>query len=169
MHDLYTNEPHREKTCLMLMHSIKVQISLHNYSCYMQTVKTIASFCNWAGQFDSYLVALPKTGFLMTWPKWKVPWNLLLDHVEAENLNWIGLIRKMPTFKPLHLALWNSWHFVTATKSWKFELDILNSSGDIAIQKYIEHKMKCWECTQRGTNEQFSNTLSYWVTLLNHA
>ena len=28
-------------------------------------------------------------------------------------------------------------------KCWKFELDILNTSGDIAIQKYIGHIMKC--------------------------
>ena len=51
----------------------------------------------------------------------------------------------------------------------KCELDILNSSGVIATQKYIEHIMKCWECTYEGKNEQFSHSLSYWVTVLNNA
>ena len=46
------------------------------------------------------------------------------------------LIRKMPTLKPVHLALWNFTYFVASTK-----LIV------IATQKCIEHIMKCWECT----------------------
>ena len=54
-------------------------------------------------------------------------------------------------------------------KCWKYELDTLTSSGVIAIQKYIEHIMKYWECTQGGTNEQFSLSLYDWITVLNEA
>ena len=35
------------------------------YTSYIQNLKTLASFCNWAGRFESCLVATPKTGFLM--------------------------------------------------------------------------------------------------------
>ena len=38
------------------------------YTCYSQTVKTLASFCSTAGWFESYLVANPtKTRLLVTW------------------------------------------------------------------------------------------------------
>ena len=60
------------------MRTIKAQISLTNlrspisafvihcldsmtiYSFYMQNLQPVASFCGWAGRFESYLVANPK-------------------------------------------------------------------------------------------------------------
>ena len=37
--------------------------SWENLSCYIQNLKTLASFCSWAGQFESYLIANPEDRF----------------------------------------------------------------------------------------------------------
>ena len=44
--------------------------------------------------------------------------NRLIDQPSSDRFNvvLIGLIRKMPTLKPLHHALWNFEHFVSFTK-----------------------------------------------------
>ena len=39
------------------------------YLLYSRNFKTLASLCTWADQFESYLVANPKTGFVVTWLK----------------------------------------------------------------------------------------------------
>ena len=33
------------------------------YTCYIQSFKILASFCSWAGWFESYLVEIPKDTF----------------------------------------------------------------------------------------------------------
>ena len=35
----------------------------NTYTCYIQTVKTLASLCTWAGRFESYLGANPEDRF----------------------------------------------------------------------------------------------------------
>ena len=63
----------------------------------------------------------------------------------------IGLIQKMPTLKRVLLKLWNFTYFVVSTKLRNAEvlICILNRSGVIDDQKYIEHIMKCWECIKQ--------------------
>ena len=76
-----TYEPCHGKTCLCYMRTTKTQISLRIHavwlafllftasSFYTQNFKTLASFCGWAGPFESHLVTNPlNTGFLLTWP-----------------------------------------------------------------------------------------------------
>ena len=40
----------------------------------------------------------------------------ILENTFFKSLYQIGLIRKMPTLKPVHPALWNFIHFVAFTK-----------------------------------------------------
>ena len=41
------------------------------YSCYIQSFKSLASFCSWAGWFESYMVEKPpKTRFRVMWLKY---------------------------------------------------------------------------------------------------
>ena len=35
----------------------------NTYTCYIQSFKTLASFCRWAGRFEAYLVVNPKHRF----------------------------------------------------------------------------------------------------------
>ena len=58
---------------LCRMWTIKVQISLRNR---IQTFRTLASLWIWAGQFESYLVQTPKTGFRLTWLIYIMPQNI---------------------------------------------------------------------------------------------
>ena len=46
---------------------------LDSIICILATSKIsrLASFCSWAAGFESYLVANPKTGFLVTWLKFR--------------------------------------------------------------------------------------------------
>lgn len=48
----------------------------------------------------------------------------------------------MPALKTVHIWVWDFTQFFYLYKTkkyWKFELGILNSSGDTVAQKYIEH------------------------------
>ena len=50
-------------------------------TCYSQNFKTLASLISWSGRFESYLVANPKTGFLVTMICSKLPQALSIGYM----------------------------------------------------------------------------------------
>ena len=103
--------PCHVKTCLYHMRTTKMQISLcihtvwsaplfsllkqcNTYTCYLQNSRTVASLCNWVGWFESYLVANPKTGFLV---KRLILNSLVMIAVDCRVA--------VPTFPPPHTPL----------------------------------------------------------------
>ena len=66
----------------------------NTYTCYLQNSRTVASLCNWVGWFESYLVANPKTGFLV---KRLILNSLVMIAVDCRVA--------VPTFPPPHTPL----------------------------------------------------------------
>ena len=107
-------EARHEKTCLCYMRTTKVQISLrvravrsaalmfadrwYNIpSFYIRNFKTLASFCSWAGPFESYLVANPEDRFSrdgaqlysLAWPmmQWRLNNEAFPRPISKDNFN----------------------------------------------------------------------------------
>ena len=58
--------------------SLPSQYNISNF--YIRNFKPLASLCSWTGRFQSYLVANPKTGFLVTGLIVKKVLNSIMSH-----------------------------------------------------------------------------------------
>ena len=83
--------------------------------------------------------------------------NTVLVHIPVEYLKpenrseLIGLIRKIPTLKPLYLEMLNFTHLMTSIQqknAENFNLISLIVKRVIATRKYNKHIAKCCECTE---------------------